>query len=98
VLEIPLGADGLGSANTNYLCTEESDDENLRRVWDAIVRRAESEGKPQFVHMLYHSSSMGIPKFVDRFRRFIDYAAKHEGAFVTPSEAKRLYDASLGSR
>lgn len=97
VLEVPLGADGLGSENTNYLYNEESDDENLARVWDAIAHRADTEGNPQIVHMLFHSSSMGIPKYVDRFRRFIEYARKKGGLCVTPSEAKRIYDSGASA-
>lgn len=97
VLEIPLGADGLGEAPINYLYTEESDDENLRRVWEAILTQADRAQRPQFVHILYHTSSMGIPKFRDRFASFMTYAASHQGVFVTPAEAKRLYDAELVS-
>jgi len=92
VLEIPLGADGTGKGNRSFLYTEEADDEDLRRVWSAIVKRAEA-GAPQCVHILFHSMSLGMPHFLDRFRRFMDHAARHGAAFVAPTEAKRRIDA-----
>lgn len=92
VLEIPLGSDGLGSENINYFYVEESNDESLKGVWKALLGNGEAEGRPQFVHSLFHTSSMSMPEYVDRFRRFIEFARKNGGVLVAPSEAKRIYD------
>ena len=92
VLEIPLGTDGQGNANINYLYTEESTIEDLKRVWDSIVRRAEESCRPQIIHSLYHSSSMGIPEFKERFRQFVEYALGHGGVAVSPSEARSIFE------
>jgi len=96
VLEIPLGADGTGLGNRSFLFTEEADDDDLRRVWAAILGRAEREG-PQCVHILFHSMSLGLPHFLDRFRRFMDHAAATGARFVSPAEAKRAVDALMAA-
>jgi hypothetical protein len=95
VLEIPVAADGLGWSPTNYLYTDESNDEDLRRVWQAVRDRAEKEGAPQVVDMIFHSSSMHRPEIVERLRSFMDHVASHGATFVTPLEAKQIYDTQL---
>lgn len=97
VLEIPLGADGRGTEPVNYLYTDESTLEDLKRVWATIGGRAESSGQPQFVHLLFHSSSMGRPDVLERFRRFMDHVARSGARFCNPSEAKRRHDAALSA-
>jgi len=92
VLEIPLGTDNKGNQNINYLITEESKIDNMKLVWDSIVKRAEESGKPQFIHSLYHSSSMGIPENKKLFNQFVRYATKHAGVPVSPSEAKKIFE------
>lgn len=93
VLEIPLGADGVGTDPVNYLYTDESTLDDLKRVWQVVRDRGAREGRPQIVHSLYHSSSMGRPEVLDKFRQFMDHAAKNGGRFVNPTEAKALHDA-----
>ena len=92
VLEIPIGSDGLGSRYQNILHIEQSDLDNLTRIWDALVARAEAEGRPQIVHALFHTGSTGKPEWVDRFHRFLDLVPRRRGQFITTSEARLLHD------
>ena len=92
VFEIPIGCDGLGTDYKNILHVEQSELENLQRIWGVIARRAETEGRPQIVYSLFHSGSMGRPEFVERYKRFLNFTTKNGGAFVTPSEAKNIFD------
>jgi hypothetical protein len=94
VLEIPLGVDGIGSEPVNQLYTDESTLEDLKRVWATIRGRAATSGQPQFVHLLFHSSSMGRPDVLERFRRFMDHVAKNGARFCNPTEAKAAFDAN----
>jgi hypothetical protein len=91
VLEIPIGSDGLGSAYKNILHVEQSELDNLARVWDAIVARAEAEGRPQVVHCLFHTASVGEPKWLERYRRFLEMVPRRRGQFVTTSEARAIH-------
>jgi hypothetical protein len=91
VLEIPIGSDGLGSAYKNILHVEQSELENLNRVWDAIIARAEDEGRPQIVHCLFHTASVGEPKWFERYRRFLDMVPRRGGQFVTTVEAQEIH-------
>lgn len=92
VLEIPLGSDGQGAEYANLLHVEMSELDNLTRVWDSIVQRAEDEGKAQIVHALFHTASVGMPDWLERWRRFLDMVPKRHGQFVTTAEAKALKD------
>jgi len=90
ILEIPIGSDGAGSEYGNILHVEMSELDNLMRVWSAIVARAETEGRPQIVHCLFHTASVGEPKWLDRYRRFLDMVPCRRGQFVTTREAQAL--------
>jgi hypothetical protein len=92
VLEIPIGSDGAGAKYRNFLQVEQSDLENLTRIWDAIVARAETEGRPQIVHCLFHTGSVGDPAWIDRYRRFLGQVPKRRGQFVTTREARLLHE------
>jgi peptidoglycan/xylan/chitin deacetylase (PgdA/CDA1 family) len=92
VLEIPIGSDGAGARYANILHVEQSDLDNLMRIWDVIVARAEAEGRPQVIHCLFHTGSMGRPELVERYRRFLDLVPKRHGQFVTTREAARLHE------
>lgn len=92
IFEIPLGWDGLGTSPQNYLWIEESTLEDLCRVWDSIVSRAQEAREVQVVHVLFHTYSLGVPKFLERYRQFVDYVSRHGAEFATPSEAKRRFD------
>ena len=87
VFEIPIGADGSGAASQNFLFVERSDIQNLQRIWDAIVKRAELGDRPQIVHSLFHTSSIVFPEQVEKYQRFLDYARTHDGVVVKPSTA-----------
>ena len=91
VLEIPIGSDGLGSSYKNILHLEQSELDNLTRVWDAILARAEAEGQPQVVHCLFHTASVGEPKWIERYRRFLDMVPRRRGQFVTTIEAREIH-------
>jgi len=99
VFEIPMGSDGLGTQYENILHVEQSELENLQRIWSVIARRAETEGRVQIVHSLFHSGSMGRQEYVERYKRFLNFTAENGGVFVTPSEAKKFFDEwETGSR
>jgi len=100
VLEIPIGCDGQGSEYANLLHVEMSGLDNLLRVWDAIVTRAEERGEAQIVHVLFHTASVGVPEWMERYRRFLDIVPNRRGQFVTTVEAKELrnrYDLEIAS-
>lgn len=92
VFEIPIGSDGNGTAYANILHVEQSDLENLTRIWDTLVERARAEGRPYVVHSLFHTGSVGEAKWIERLRRFLDMVPQHNGAFVTATEAQALFD------
>jgi hypothetical protein len=93
IFEIPIGSDGAGAEYANILHIEQSELDNLTRVWDTLVARARAEGRPYIVHSLFHTGSVGESKWLERFRRFLDMVPRHAGAFVTTREAQRLFDA-----
>jgi len=98
VFEIPIGSDGGGSAYANILHVEQSDLDNLKRVWAAIRERAKRVERPQIVHSLFHTGSMGQPELAERFRRFLEFVPEHGGAFVTTVMAKAAYDHAVEAR
>ncbi|MEQ8965849.1 MAG: hypothetical protein RID91_08500 [Azospirillaceae bacterium] len=93
VFEIPIGADGQGADYANLLHVEQSELDNLQRIWGVIRDRARAEGRPQIVHVLFHSGSMGRKDWVERFKRFMDWVPSNGGTFVSAVEAKRAHDA-----
>lgn len=92
IIEIPIGSDGQGAGYANILHVEQSDLDNLTRVWDAIVARAEATGEQQIVHCLFHTASVGVPEWIDRWRRFLDMVPQRKGQFITTAEARALKD------
>lgn len=92
VFEIPIGSDGAGARYQNILHIEQSNLENLLRIWRAIAMRGLREGRPQIVHSLFHTGSTVCPEWLDRLERFVGLVTMNGGAFVTPSEAKGLFD------
>jgi hypothetical protein len=93
VFEIPIGCDGEGANYKNILHVEQSELENLQRIFGAVRARAGRNGRPQVVHVLYHSGSAGRPEWLERFKRFLDWVPHNGGTFVTTMEAKSVYDA-----
>jgi hypothetical protein len=93
VLEIPMGNDGLGdSFSENFLYNEAGTLAKNQRVWDAIVQRAEAAGRPQFVYMICHLSTMAHPDIAETLTNLLQYAQSRGGLAVTPSEARRVFD------
>ncbi|WP_156829233.1 hypothetical protein [Amorphus coralli] len=92
ILEIPIGSDGAGEAYDNVLHVEMSELDNLERIWASIVDRAERNGRSQIVHCLFHTASVGVPEWLERYRRFLEMVPKRKGQFVTTAEARALHD------
>lgn len=91
ILEVPIGSDGLGTAYANILHIEQSEIDNLERVWDAVVARAEAQHAPQIVHFLFHTASVGEEKWLKRFRQFLDMVPRRRGQFISSAEAQMLF-------
>ena len=92
VFEIPIGSDGQGAEYRNILHIEQSELSNLLRIWDTLRQRAERQGRPQIVHTLFHTGSVGQADWLDRLRRFLAAVPERAGRFVNAQEAKALYD------
>lgn len=95
VFEIPIGCDGEGAAYKNLLHVEQSELDNLQRVWGVIRERARRSGQPQIVHSLFHTGSVGKPEWIERFKRFLAWVPDNGGTFVTTVEAKAAFDANV---
>jgi peptidoglycan/xylan/chitin deacetylase (PgdA/CDA1 family) len=96
VLEIPLGASGLGEDNTElmYIDYPKASLESVIKIWDIVLERAKIGGT-QYIHTLFHSFSMDIPSYVQRYKRFVEYSLQHGGQAVTASQLKHLYDENM---
>jgi len=92
VFEIPIGCDGEGAAYRNLLHVEQSDMANLTRIWDVLRARADREGRPQIVHSLFHTGSVGKPEWMERYREFLAMVPRRGGVFVTTLEAKQIFE------
>ena len=92
VFEIPMGSDGEGTGYSNILHIEQSELENLQRIWRAILKRGEASGRAQIVHCLFHTASTGNPAYIERLKGFLDHARANGGELVRPTEAKTLFD------
>lgn len=92
ILTIPLGSDGLGTQDINTLNIEKSDLNNLSRIWDTLIARAETAGKCQIVHCLFQSSSVAVPAWLDRWQRFLSFVPERQGQFITSVDAQALQE------
>ena len=94
VLEIPLGWDGIGTENDNYLYVDYdlSSLDNAKRIWDKVLERYIKEGKPQIIHTLFHTFSMSDTDMISRYVRFAEYMKETGGVAVTPKEAKEKFE------
>ena len=78
----------------NMTCLIEVHDlENLMRIWNVILDRADREGRPQIVHSLFHTGSVGKPEWIERYREFLALVPRRGGAFVTTREAQQAHEA-----
>jgi hypothetical protein len=100
LFEIPWAWDGKvpGTARRfvvgeNYMINEFSNLPAMRQVWDAVLTRSEATSEPQIVSMVCHTFTMGLPEFEERLIGILSYVSDHGGHFITPSAAKRLFDA-----
>lgn len=93
VFEIPIGSDGAGAAYRNILHIEQSELANLQRVWSLVRERSWLEGRPQIVHVLFHTGSVGRAEWLERLEQFLAWVPTQGGQFVTTLEAKAAHDA-----
>jgi len=92
VISIPIGWDGTGrDLGKNYLFSERSTPDNLKRVWDALCERSHVEGSPQLVNFLCHGSGLMDAKYRTQAIDFFHYAQAHGGQVALPSEAHEIY-------
>ncbi len=98
VFEIPIGADGRGGTNHHFLYVdfEPNGLDRLAQIWDACVARADEEGRPQWIHTLFHTISASRPDMLRRYEEFFEYCLRHGGQVTGAEEAKALYDQSVG--
>jgi len=96
VLEIPLGASGLGCDNTEllYIDYSKASLESVVRIWDILLERARRKGT-QYIHTLFHTFSMDNSQYVERYQRFVDYCYKTGGQAVNASQLKQIFDKVL---
>lgn len=92
IVEIPIGSDGGGTDYRNFLQIEQSDLENHQRVWGVIRDRAQADGRPQIVHMLFHTGSMGRPDWVERLMAFLRFVPSAGGRFAGAVEAAGQFE------
>lgn len=76
----------------NYIINEFSTLPAMRRVWDAVIERAQASPEPQIVSMVCHTFTMGQPDYEERLTGILDHVARTGGRFVTPRAAKRMFD------
>jgi hypothetical protein len=100
VFEIPFGWDGESSdtsrrlLNRHYLVNEFSNYQDLCRVWDRIVERAETLGEPQIVSFLCHTYAMQDDKLRRQLSDILSHMVREGGIPVTATQAKNIYDNS----
>lgn len=92
LLMIPLGWDGNTPQDrrrptVNFLANETSDLAHLKRVWDAIVRRAMDLGQTQVVSFLCHTYSVENNQLNNQLKTILSYVHHHGGQFVSITEA-----------
>ncbi|RKX77689.1 MAG: hypothetical protein DRP87_08405 [Spirochaetes bacterium] len=94
VFEIPLGADGEGGENINFLYIDyvDSDLENSKRIYDVVLSRARNENCPQIIYTLFHTFSAHKPRMIERYKQFVDYTQKNGAQAVNPTEARKIYE------
>lgn len=100
LFEIPWAWDGVAPGTSrprvvgeNYIINEFSTLPAMRRVWDAVVERARTATAPQIVSMICHTYTMGQAEYEERLEGVLSYIAGNGGCFVTPTAAKRVFDA-----
>lgn len=92
MLMIPLGWDGIipedrRRPTENYLANETSALEQLKRVWDAIARRATDSGQPQVVSFLCHTYSVENEFLNQQLKTMLVHIRQHGGQFISITEA-----------
>lgn len=99
LFEIPWAWDGVAPGlsrrfvvGENYMINEFSNLGAMKRVWDAVVRRAAEKGEQQIVSMVCHTYTMGLPEFETRLISILDYVRSNSGEIVSPTRAKAIYD------
>lgn len=105
LFEIPWAWDGVAPGlsrrfvvGENYMINEFSNLEAMKRVWDAVVRRAAERGEQQTVSMVCHTYTMGLPEFETRLISILDYVKSNGGEMVSPTRAKAVYDERISGK
>lgn len=101
LFEIPWAWDGKAPGTSrprvvgeNYIINEFSTLPAMSAVWDAVVERAQAAPEPQIVSMVCHTYTMGQPEYEERLIGILGHVARNGGRFVTPSQARALFDAA----
>ena len=104
LFEIPWAWDGKAPGTSrrfvvgeNYIINEFSNLEAMKSVWDAVVARADAAQTQQIVSMVCHTYTMGRDEYEDRLTAFLDYARLNRARFVSPTQAKAIFDADAAS-
>lgn len=99
LFEIPWAWDGVAPGTSrrfvvgeNYMINEFSTLPAMRRVWDAVAKRVRGDSAPQIVSMICHTYTMDRSEYEDRLTGILDYVAGYGARFVTPRNAKRIFD------
>lgn len=100
LFEIPFAWDGTVPGTSrrfvigeNYIINEFSNFPAMTRVWDAIIGRRDATNRTQIVSMVCHTFSMGQETFERQLADILSYVVEHGGHPVTPTQAKKIYDA-----
>ncbi|MBJ3776579.1 hypothetical protein [Acuticoccus mangrovi] len=81
--EIPIGWSGEGTdLARDYLFNERAGPDDLRRTWDAVVRRAADGTGPRRVNFLTHAYGLAHPVWRPQALDFIAYAGANGGRVV----------------
>ncbi|MGN6536463.1 MAG: hypothetical protein ACTHKQ_12140 [Mesorhizobium sp.] len=104
LFEIPWAWDGVAPGTSrrfvvgeNYMINEFSNLEAMKRVWDAVAKRARERGEQQIVSMVCHTYTMGMAEYEERLTSILDYVQSNNGRIVSPTSAKTIYDQRVSS-
>jgi hypothetical protein len=104
LLEIPLGWDGINDGddvprkpNHHYLANESSTFEDLCRVWDIILKRADDTGNHQAVSLLSHTHTAKTARFHSQLDAFLRFATTNRGIPASLTEIRTLVSGATES-
>ena len=104
LLEIPLGWDGVidgdsapRKPNHHYLANESSTYEDLCRVWNVILERADNTGNHQAVSLLSHTYTAKTARFYSQLDTFLQFVTTNRGIPASLTEIRALVSGATGS-